>query len=280
MTADRRHEAARRPVRYDLPETRDARIEKGIPYRSGSDSLTLDLYHAVRRDGPSPSVLLVTGLSDIGATRMLGCRINETDSYISWGRLIAASGLTAITYTTAAEPVDNTADVLEHLRTHGRELGIDVARVGLHATSSHVPNALGQVIRDRDRIACAVLSYGFMLDLDDQTGVAEAQKTWRFVNPAAGRSVADLSPNVPLFVVRAGRDQFPGVNQSIDAFARHALRENLPMTIVNHPTGMHAFDLEEDSEASRQIIGQMLAFLRTSLAPVERSDRGDRGRSA
>ena len=68
--------------------------------------------------------------------------------------------------------------------------------------------------------------------------------------------------------------------RAIDAFARHALRENLPMTIVNHPTGMHAFDLEEDSEASRQIIGQMLAFLRTSLAPVERSDRGDRGRSA
>ncbi|MGP0074234.1 MAG: hypothetical protein ACLPWF_20160 [Bryobacteraceae bacterium] len=52
------------------------------------------------------------------------------------------------------------------------------------------------------------------------------------------------------------------MNEGIDRFISHALAANLPITLVNHPTGPHAFDILDDSETSREIIRQILEFLR------------------
>ena len=43
------------------------------------------------------------------------------------------------------------------------------------------------------------------------------------------------------------------------------LAANLPITVANHATGPHAFDLMHDSETSRGIVRQILAFLRFHL---------------
>jgi hypothetical protein len=87
----------------------------------------------------------------------------------------------------------------------------------------------------------------------------------KFANPAAGKSLADLPPRLPIFVARAGADQTPSLNETIDRFVAAAVQTNLPITVVNHPTGPHAFDLMEDSEGSREIVRQILAFLRFHL---------------
>jgi len=125
--------------------------------------------------------------------------------------------------------------------------------------------------KDGLRPTCAVLCYGYMLDLDGLTGVAEAAAAWRFVNASAGKSVDDLRRDVPLFVARAGRDQFAGLNEGVDRFLANAVARNLPVTFVNHPEGPHAFDLDHDSETTREIIRGILAFMRCRLgaAPVE-----------
>jgi len=70
---------------------------------------------------------------------------------------------------------------------------------------------------------------------------------------------------VPLFLARAGKEQFAGVNESLDAFLASALNRNLPVTFVNHATGPHAFDLFDDSETTREVIRQILAFMRHHL---------------
>jgi hypothetical protein len=64
-----------------------------------------------------------------------------------------------------------------------------------------------------------VLCYAETLDLDGSTAVAEAAKKWGFVNPCAGKSVDDLPPDLPLFVARAGKDQFPEINPAMDLFS-------------------------------------------------------------
>ena len=69
----------------------------------------------------------------------------------------------------------------------------------------------------------------------------------------------------------AGRDQFPGMNASIDSFIRQGLVENLPITFVNHAEGPHAFDLFDDSRTSRDVLRQTLRFLRQHLT-AEGSD--------
>jgi hypothetical protein len=70
---------------------------------------------------------------------------------------------------------------------------------------------------------------------------------------------------MPLLFARAGRDQFAGLNDAMDGVIAAGLARNLPVSMVNHPGGVHAFDLEEDSEASRGIIRQVLSFLRQHL---------------
>ncbi len=112
-----------------------------------------------------------------------------------------------------------------------------------------------------------------MLDLEGATGVAEAAKTWGFVNPCAGKSVDDLPQGLPLFIVRAGRDQMPHLNETLDRFLVKALSCNLPITFVNHHAAPHAFELFHDSETTREIIKQILAFMRFHLLAIPADSR-------
>jgi hypothetical protein len=134
------------------------------------------------------------------------------------------------------------------------------------ATSGNGPLALSMLMQaKRERLTCGALIYPLTLDVDGATAVAEAAAHWGFVTPAAGRPVADLPADLPLFIARAGRDEFPGLNAALDRFVAESLRHNLPLTVVNHAEAPHAFDLFHDSEATREIIRQTLRFLQFQL---------------
>ena len=265
--ASERHEVTRKRVLYDRPGTGQVVIRYGVEYGPTDVGARMDLYFPSGwSEGMSaPAVLFISGLSDIGAMGVLGCRINEMESFVSWARLVAASGLIGITYTTGVDPAADTLHVIRHLQASGAGLGIDTTRLGLWAGSSHVPNALGLLMEQPRSFRCAVLCYGFMLDLDGSTDMADAQRLWRFANPSAGKTVDDLPVDVPLFIVRAGQDTNPHLNESIDRFISHALRRNLPVAFVNHREGPHAFELEDDSDATRAIVRDILAFFESRL---------------
>jgi hypothetical protein len=199
-----------------------------------------------------PGVILVAGDPDPGFQRIAGCRFKEMGSTVSWARLIAASGMVAVTYTNR-EPESDLRALLQFVRKNGASLGIEGDRIGLWASSGHVPLALSAL---NAGVSCAALCYGYTLD------VGEAAAAYRFANPLAGRSIDDLPDDVPLFLVRAGRDEMPRLNESLDRFLASAVRRNFPITFVNHPSAPHAFDLYDDSATSREIIRQILAFLR------------------
>jgi len=57
----------------------------------------------------------------------------------------------------------------------------------------------------------------------------------------------------------------PHLNDTIDRFVAKALERNLPVTMVNHHTGPHAFDIVDNSEASCEIVKQILAFMQFHL---------------
>jgi len=261
---------SKRRVVYTLPGIEAVTVRRDETYRAAeSGALTMDLYYppGAQSTGRTPAVIFVTGYNDAGAQRMLGCRLKEMGAFISWGQLAAASGLVGITYTNS-EPATDVHAVLAHVRQHAASLGIDETRLALWACSGHVPNALAVLMRGgQDFLKCAVLCYAYTLDLDGSTGIAEAAKQFGFVNPSAGKSVADLPRDLPLFIARAGRDQMPGLNDALDRFVAGALACNLPLTFVNHASGPHAFDLFDDSEISREIVRRILAFLRVHLMP-------------
>jgi acetyl esterase/lipase len=72
-----------------------------------------------------------------------------------------------------------------------------------------------------------------------------------------------------LFIARAGQDEFPHLNEALDRFVAGALARDLPVTVVNHAGAPHAFDLVHDSDATREIIRQLLRFLRFHLSGTE-----------
>lgn len=265
----RQHDITKKRVVYQLPGENAVTVRRDAEYRATEAGvLTMDLYYPADSKSGSriPAVIFVIGYSDLGAQAILGCKFKEMESFISWGQLAAASGLVAITYSTGKEPAEDIHALLNHVRENAESLGIDENRIGFWACSGHVPNALSVLMQDaRDYVKCAVLLYGLMLDLEGSTIVADLAKTLRFVNPCAGKSVEELPQDIPLFIVRAGQDEFPRLNETIDGFLAKALVCNLPITFANHPTAPHAFDVMHDSETSREIIKQVLAFMRFHL---------------
>lgn len=269
-----RHEMTTKSVVYPLPGAESVVLRRDVEYRAADGgTLAMDLYYPPdsKREQRIPAVVMVAGYPDPGFEAMLGCKFKEMESYISWGRLMAASGLAAIAYTNR-EPIADLDHLVDYLRQNARRLGIDENRIGIWACSGNVPLALSRLMqKGQEYVKCAVLFYGCMLDLDGSTHMAEAASKFGFVNPCAGRTVEDLPQRTALFVVRAGRDEMPHLNDALDRFVGKALARNLPLTLVNHSEAPHAFDLLHDSELSREVIRQTLAFLRFHLLGVSPS---------
>ena len=242
-------------------------VRRDIPYgRPTDDGRVMDAYYpSGATDGGWPVVVIVVGYPGTLEPRPTPLRYKETGWAVSMAPLIASSGMVAVAYTNR-EPVADLRALLEHLREHAASLGIDAARVGIMAVSGNVPTALTTILRTTERPpACAVFGYGCLLDLDGATDVADASRRFGFVNACAGLTVVDLRRDVPICISRAGRDQFPAMNASIDRFVAKALVENVPLTLVNHAEGPHGFDLFDDSRTSRDIVRQTLRFLQQHL---------------
>jgi hypothetical protein len=264
------HISQKRAV-YTIAGMERAVVRKDVVYRTtDAGPLTMDVYSpaAAAAGTPWPAVVIVAGYNDAGAEKVFGCKFKEMGMVESWAQLIAASGVMTIAYTNR-EPAADLDALLHHVRENAASLQIDGDRLGVFAASGNVPLALWALMQpDRGFLRCAALLCGFMLDLDGATDVADAALAFRFTNPNAGKSIDDLPPALPLFIVRAGQDQFAGLNDSIDRFVAGALARNRPITVVNHATGPHGFDLLQDSETSRQIIRQVLHFLSAQLTPA------------
>jgi len=255
-------------VVYTRPGADAVTIRRDEPYRAADGSaLPMDLYYPPHSTSgaQTPVVIFITGFSDVGAQRLFGAPLKQMGSYTSWAQLAAASGLAAITYTNR-EPAADAHAIVRHVRQNAASLNMDEHRIGVWACSGNGPTALSVLMQNADDgLKCAALCYPYTLDLDGSTSVADAAGQWGFVNPCVGTSVDDLPRDVPLFIARAGQDQMPGLNETLDRFLIKALTRNLPVTFVNHAAAPHAFDLFDDSETSREIIRRILAFLQFHL---------------
>jgi hypothetical protein len=253
-------ELAKKVVVYRLSRMSAVKVRRDLIYKGAAESaLAMDFYRPLKthRGRRSPVAVIVMGYPDpTGFHRRMGWAT-------SWARLLAVCGIAAAIYATR-EPAADVQDVLRYLRENVKTLGIDANRIGILAGSASVAVALSALMGTTS-VKCAALLYGYTLDLDGATAVAEMSKTFGFVNACLGKSVDDLAGDVPLFLVRAGREQFGGLNDALDRFSARAVARNLPVTLVNHATGPHAFDLDDDTDASRVIVQQVLTFLRLHL---------------
>jgi hypothetical protein len=244
-------EVVRKTAVLQLPGMDRVEVRREQRYGDGG---TFDLYVA-QSTAPAPTVVFVYGFPD----QRFAQGLRQMGAYTSWGRLLAASGMNAVAYS-YREPVSDLAALLAYLRGNAGALGIDVARLGIWSASGNVPTALHLLMtKPPDAFRAAALLYGYMLD------VPEAAQQFGIGVPARGRPIDDLPRALPLLVVRAGADQTPMLNASLDAFVSAALARDLPLALINQPGAPHSFDLFDDTDASRATIRRIIVFLREQL---------------
>jgi hypothetical protein len=131
-----RHPITLKTVRYTSPGVDAVTVRLDVAYKAGDAALRMDVYYPTEASSgaPAPAVVIVLGYPDLGVPDILGCQFKEMGMTVSWARLLAASGMVAIIYTTRSPATDVHA-VLAHIRQNGAWLGIDGHRIGIFAAS-------------------------------------------------------------------------------------------------------------------------------------------------
>lgn len=266
-------EPLRRPVLYRVPGMDEVGPPRRLTYKRAAETgLAMDVYTppGLADDTRAPAVIFIHGGPLPASLPLLP---TEWGVFVSYGQIVAASGFAGVTfnhrYANPAELEQSAGDVnsaIEYVRTHAEELRIDPDRLCLWAFSGGGPQ-LSPTLSDRPSYVRCIVAYYALLDLRhfDHQGSAgiEAVRT-RFSPAAYLKQNAGTVP--PLFVARAGLD--PDINVSIDRFASEALAANVPLDLVNHPRGHHAFDILDDDARTHEILARTIEFVRVHLTPA------------
>lgn len=255
----------RRSVAFELAGVNDVIVKKDIPYQ---DTLKMDIYYPPKFDFQSkiPAVIFVLGYTDEAGKKLVGSEFKKYIQLTSWCRIISASGLAAIIYQTI-NPEKDIISLLTYLSSNEEKLQIDNNRLGAFTLSAHTPTAISTILTgSTSNFKCAVVYYGFFLTNDfkylpqiDSISKIMGFMTPRLPDPAIWRK------DVPVMIIRAGKDNVPYINQSLSNFLDKALSLNLPVSLINYPNGSHAFDIYNDDETTRQIIRVTLGFWKYHL---------------
>ncbi len=270
-------------VIYTIPGMKKAKVEKDIIYKTVEDlELKLDVYYpADHSKSVLPAVILIHG---DGPQEFLK-DIKDSGQYVSWGQLIAASGLIAVTANhrstdglhNVAGVANDVDDLISYVRDHGKKLHIDGEKLGIWTASAGGPFGLrAGLFETPPFVNCIVCYYGFTelkayydaLYASSEEGIAQTPPIFSeddFAEFSASESILNRTGNVPpIFIARAGLD-YPILNQALDSFVSDALSQNVELTLTNHPTGQHGFDIRDDDTRSSEIIQATLEFLQTHL---------------
>jgi acetyl esterase/lipase len=250
-------EITRLPVVYSVPGMADVRVREGLVYKSAEGSpLQFDLYAPAAASRASPAVILIHG----GPIPGLGAR--RWGMFTSYGRILAASGMTGIAFDhrflgpdRLRDSVADVSDLVKHVRENAKTLGVDANRLALWAFSGGGP-LLAAPLRERQNwLKLVVAYYGIM----EAPGAASDDRYSAIA--ALGR---DASNAPPIVVARAGRDD-PAINSTIDRFLTAANTAGATVDLFTHPSGRHAFDILDAGDRSSQIIRRTLEVLRAQL---------------
>jgi acetyl esterase/lipase len=245
------------PVFYSVPGMDAVRVERDIVFRTaGETALKADIYLPAAR-GTYPVVLLVSGGS-----------VNDWRTaafYSSLARVLAAEGLAAVSFDKRlardrnAVPTasDDTLVLADYLKTNAAKYGLDTSRLCTWHFSAGGTIA-GTMLGEKSPAACVVLTYAILSlgDGDQDPQLAPHSALVR------ARERGEAFP--PTLIVRAGRDQ-KIINDSIDAFVATALAKNAPVTLINYPAGDHGFEILNDTDETRRVIAQSIAWVKSRL---------------
>ncbi|MEN3332001.1 MAG: hypothetical protein V7641_1366 [Blastocatellia bacterium] len=240
-----RQDPLRRTIVYHLADMDRAVVQQDIAYKTvNGATLKLDAYYppGTKAGARLPVVIFINGVGDPPPDVL---KVKQWGQYTSWPRLVAAMGMAAIAYESrTTDATADSADLIDYVRQNAASLKVDENRLCLWACSANVRAGLPLAMQPaRAYLRCAVIYYG-------------------------AAQVQAMRDDLPVLMVRAGLDS-PGLNNGIEAFAREAIAGDVPLTVINYVDGQHAFDLLDDTDESREVIKQTVAFMKFHLTKPE-----------
>ncbi|HEU4390029.1 MAG TPA: alpha/beta hydrolase [Blastocatellia bacterium] len=258
-----------KPVVYRVPGMDQVKVQTNLKYTTNPNPvLLMDVYvpSLLSKSERRPAVVFIHG----GTPQQYAPK--DWGVYVSWGRLVAASGMVGVTFTHRlgypkphlAEAAQDVTDAINYVRANADSLQIDRDRICLAAYSAGGP-LLSLAMRGRlTFVKCLVSFYAFLdiqqSELHRNNETPEMLRSFSLIT-----YLADAPKFPPIFVARAGLDQIPALNDSIDRFVKEAIARNATIDFANHPTGVHGFDNQNDDDRSREIIRRAVDFMKTHL---------------
>jgi acetyl esterase/lipase len=247
---------------YSVEGMDDVGVERNIVYKVVEDeALLFDVYTPADADPDAVYPVVIFGAgSPPPAPEPLP---KDWAVYQSWGRLVAASGLIAVigSHREIADDtgipmgIEDMRDMTAFVRDHAAEYQIDPERICLIAFSAQVATGITHALMEpAPYFRCIVVYYGVM----DEPVVPDMYSPLYYLR---SNSAVEIPP---ILLAKAGNDM-AFINSTIDRAVETARLRNLDLTLLEHPTGDHAFDLFNDDDTSREIIAETVAFLQAHL---------------
>ena len=251
-------------VAYEIAGMNDVIAKKDIPYLKTSDTaLNMDIYYPPKFDFKRniSAIIFITGIPDTSMVKLTGNQFRKYGQYTSWCKIVAASGMAAIVYETI-DPKNNLISLIEYIKSEHTNLSINDNSIGAFVCSGNTPTGVSYILSSSSIFSCAVLYYGFFLseDVENLAAIESMFKQMGFQKPPILPDSNNWKSDVPLLIVRSGQDNIPNLNQSMQNFLDKAIKQNLPITLINYSEGLHGFEIYNDNETTRQIIKNTLAF--------------------
>src|SRR5436305_12302950 len=155
-------------VVYTLPGMGQVPVRKNLTYKTVGDAeLKLDVYSppGLQAGNRRPAVLLGHGRGG-----------KDSAPWVSWGRLLAASGYVAVVFNyrdpggtfPSADILGDIDDLLGYVRANAGALQVDGDRLGIWCASALVRHHVSAVLRHRTGAVRAVVAYYGWLDDTDR----------------------------------------------------------------------------------------------------------------
>ena len=257
------------PVVLKVPGMDRVKVVENLKYAKSDDpSVLMDIYvpSDLSENEKRPAVIFLHGGAKTDYTP------KDWGVYTSWGRLIAASGFVAVTFTHRLEypnaslekAAADVLDAVKYMRAYADKYHVDKDRVCLIAYSAGGPLLTLGMRGEMPFVRCLVGFYAFMDIQQSDYRKTEKPETVKSFSPITYLQT-DANRIPPMFIARAGHDEVPTMLDSIDRFVAEALSKDIALTLVNHPQGVHGFDNQNDDERSREIIRTAIEFIRLHL---------------
>jgi dienelactone hydrolase len=224
---------------FPAPAPGSVTVTSNVPNGTlDTTTLRMDVYRPAGSAAPAPALIFFN--QAVGAER-------NNAFYVGWARAAASKGLVAIVPDLHGGDASarDFQILIRHLSQNAGRYGVDADAIALYAGSGNVFTAF-PIVEDptQTMVKAAVMFYGTA-------------------------PIREFRRDLPLLYVRAGLDR-PGVNgdatSGITALAALAIAQNAPITVINHSSGHHAFEMIDDDEATRDVIDRTIDFVKRATA--------------